>query len=129
MHIVVIDSGKLAGDVDFPMLDLNKYGWQQYLQLEGTDVIDLCWRADIIISVGTPVTREVINKALKLQLIVAAGDDTSHIDIDATRERDIDICNTPGLNPGDIAHSQTICNQVINNINAWLKKQPVNLVT
>lgn len=129
MHIVVIDSGRLAGEADFPMLDLDKYGWQQFKQLDATDVVDRCWRTDVIISVATPVTRAVIDKAHRLQLIIVAGDNTNHIDMTAARERNISACNTPGLNPDIAAECQTICNQVINNINAWLKKQPVNLIT
>ncbi|HEX5636040.1 MAG TPA: hypothetical protein VFY78_03050 [Gammaproteobacteria bacterium] len=129
MHIVVIDSRQLAGEADFPMLDLDKYGWQQFVQLEQTEVADRCWRSDVVISFATPVTREVIDKAFKLQLIIAAGDNTQHIDMDAARQRGITVCNTPGLYPDNAAHSQTICLQVINNINAWLKKQPVNQVT
>lgn len=129
MHIVVIDSSKLAGEADFPMLDIPKYGWQQFVQLEEAEIADRCWRSDVIISVATPVTREVIDKAHKLQLIIAAGDNTSHIDLDAARQRGITVCNAPGLHPDNTAHCQTICNQVINNINAWLKNQPVNLVT
>ena len=129
MHIVVIDSSQLAGEADFPMLDMPKYGWQQFVQLEEAEIADRCWRSDAIISVATPVTREVIDKAFKLQLIIAAGDNTSHIDLDAARQRGITVCNAPGLHPDNTVHCQTICNQVINNINAWLKNRPVNLVT
>jgi len=129
MHIVVIDSSQLAGETDFPMLDMDKYGWQQFMQLEESEVADRCWRSDVIISVATPVTRATIDKAYKLQLIIAASDNTSHIDLDAARERGIAVCNTPGLSPANATQSQTICNQVINNINAWLKKQPVNMIT
>ena len=67
MHIVVIDSSKLAGEADFPMLDMPKYGWQQFVQLEQAEVADRCWRSDVIISVATPVTREVIDRSFKLR--------------------------------------------------------------
>jgi glycerate dehydrogenase len=129
MHVVVIDSNKLAGEVDFPMIEMDKFGWQQFTQLEATEIADRCWRSDVIISVDTPVTREVIDKAFKLQLIIAAGDNAAHIDMEAARLRGIVVCNTPGLDPGDKAQSQNVCDQVINNINAWLKKQPVNMIT
>lgn len=129
MHIVVIDSSQLAGEADFPMLDMDKYGWQQVMQLDEAEVVDRCWRSDVIISMATPVTRAAIDKAYKLQLIIAASDNTDHIDLEAARERGITVCNTPGLSPANAAHSQTICKQVINNINAWLKKQPVNMIT
>ena len=129
MHIVVVDSSKLGGAADFPMLDLPKYGWQQFVQLDARDVVDRCWRSDIVISFATPFTREAIDNAFKLQLIIAAGDNTDHIDLDAARKRGITVCNTPGLDPTNREHTQLICNQVINNINAWLKKQAVNRVT
>lgn len=129
MHVVVIDSNKLAGEVDFPMIDMDKFGWQQFTQLEETEIADRCWRSDVIISVDTPVTREVIDRAFKLQLIIAAGDNAAHIDMEAARQRGIVVCNTPGLDPGNKAQSQNVCDQVINNINAWLKKQPVNMIT
>ncbi|MDQ1363533.1 MAG: hypothetical protein QG652_1394 [Pseudomonadota bacterium] len=129
MHIVVIDSGHLAGEADFPMPDMDKCGWQQFVQLADTEVAERCWRSDVIVSVATPVTRPVIDRAFKLRLIIAAGDNTNHIDLAAARERGITVCNAPGLNPANAAHSQAICNQVINNVNAWLKNQPVNLVT
>ena len=62
-------------------------------------------------------------------MIIATSNDTSHINLEAARQREINVCNTPGLNSGNREHIQQICNQVINNINAWLKKQAINPVT
>ena len=46
MNVVVVDSQLLGTDADFPMLDIAKFGWEQYLNLEGNGVIERCWRAD-----------------------------------------------------------------------------------
>lgn len=128
MHIVVIDSGKLPGETDFPMLEPDKYGWQQFVQRDASEVVDRCWRSDVIVSVTTPVTREIIDKAFKLQLIIAAGDDAQHIDLEAARQRGMTVCHTPGLSAVNTDHGQATGN-LINNINAWLKNQPVNTLT
>ena len=128
MNVVVIDSAHLAGEADFPMLDLPKFGWQQYPEAEASEVPELCWRADIIITVSTPIDQAVINKAFKLKLIAVAGDSYDHIDLEAARKRGIKVCNVPGLDPQEAGTSEQICNQVIENINAFLRGEERNLV-
>ena len=123
MNIVMLDSGQLAGDVDFPEVDLPKFGWQQYVSLDETDVEERCWRADIIISTNTPVTDKVIEEAFKLKLIIAAGDNTDHIDLSAAKARDILVLNVPGFTGDQPQHTDVICKQVVEQINNWLNKQ------
>ncbi len=121
MNIVVVDANRLAGEADFPMLDLPKYGWQQFPELPPAEVIERCWRADVIVSAGTPIDRAAIDKAFKLALIVAAGDDYSHIDAAAARERGIQICHVPGANPAQPGQTAAICNEVIAIIDAFVR--------
>jgi len=83
----MLDSGQLTGEADFPEVNLDKFGWQQYVSLNETEVEERCWRADILISTNTPVTAKVIDEAFKLKLIIAAGDSTEHIDRAAARAR------------------------------------------
>lgn len=128
MNVIMVDAGNLAGDADFPMINLNKFGWQQFIQLDEDEVIERCWRSDIIISAGTPINKQVIDKSFKLQLIVAAGDSYDHIDLDAAAERGIKVCNTPNLIPSNAADTDKLCQQVIDNINAFLENQDLNLV-
>ena len=128
MNVVVVDSGVLGLDADFPMLEINKFGWEQFLDLQGEDVVDRCWRSDIIVSATTPIDRAVIDKAFKLKLIVAAGDTVDHIDLDAARERDITVCHVPGMTAGEPADMEIICNQVVDNINAFIRGEPKNII-
>ncbi len=128
MNIVMLDSGQLAGDVDFPEVKLPKFGWSQFVALPAEEVDERCWRADIIVSTHTPVNAQVIKESFKLKLIVAAGDNTNHIDKPAAKQRGIIICNVPGLTGDNTTDAQTICEQVVTNINAWLDQQPVNVV-
>ena len=128
MNVVVLDSNHLAGEADFPMLDLPKFGWQQYPQAGPQEVPELCWRSDIIITVSTPIDRATIDKAFKLKLIAVAGDSYRHIDLRAAEERGIRVCHVPQADPADAAQTQAICDQVIENINAFLRNEERNLV-
>jgi lactate dehydrogenase-like 2-hydroxyacid dehydrogenase len=122
MNVVVLDAGRLAGEADFPMLDLPKFGWQQYPESAEAEVPELCWRSDIIVSVATPIDKAVIDKAFKLKLIVAAGDSTAHIDTAAAAERGIKVCNVPGADPANRDESARICNTVVEKIDSFLKQ-------
>jgi len=128
MNVVMIDSHNLAGEADFPVLDLDKFGWQQYLHLEQDEVKDRCWRADIIVSAAMPIDCSVIDKAFRLKLIVAAGKNYDHIDLQAAQKRGIKICHVPELDCNDINSSIEICSQVVENINAFIHDRPINLV-
>ncbi len=128
MHIVVVDSGHLAGEADFPTLDLPKFNWQQYPALTKDEVADRCWRADVIVSVDTPIDGSVIDKAVKLKLIVAAGDGYDHVDRAAAHKRGITLCHIPGTDPAAAADTSVICNRVIDTINAYLQDAALNVV-
>lgn len=128
MNIVVVDAAHLAGEADFPMLDVPKYGWQQFPALDPAELAERCWRSDTIVTVNTPIDRAVIDKAFKLALIVAAGDDAGHIDHAAAGERGITVCHIPGANPADAAHVPHICAQVVTTIAAYLRGAPINVV-
>lgn len=127
MNIVVVDAAKLAGEADFPMLDVPKFGWQQFPALTGHELAEHCWRADVIVTVAAPIDRAVLDKAFKLALIVVAGDDYDHVDLAAAQERGITVCHVPGANPADAADTARICTQVVDTIAAYLRGAPVNV--
>jgi len=128
MNIVILDSDSLAGDADFPMVDLPKFGWLQYVETNQELVEDRCWRSDIIVSVSTPINRAVIDKSFKLKLIIAAGNSCDHIDMDAAMERGIKVCNVPDSNPAETGDTELICQQVVENINAFLHGEDRNIL-
>lgn len=129
MNVVVVDAAHLSGEADFPMLELDKFGWQQYPELEGDELAERCWRSDVIISVDTPIDRKVIDKAFKLKLIVVAGEDASHVELSATRERGITVCNVPTGGASDEKGCELICHQVVENINAYIKGEAINVIS
>lgn len=126
MNIVVVDSGQLTGDADFPEVNLPKFGWSQFVELAADEIEERCWRADIIISANTPVTAQVIENCFKLKLIIAAGDNTDHINHEAAKARGITIINIEGLTGDTQENTQSICNLAVQHINSWLDKLPKN---
>ncbi len=122
MNVVVVDSAHLAGEVDFPMIDLPKFGWQQYPGLKPEEIAERCWRADIIVTVTTPIDQAVIDKAFKLKLIAVAGNDGDLIDKAAAEARGIKVTTVSDLRPDDAASSQAICDRVVENINRFIRE-------
>jgi len=128
MNVVVVDGGALSSQADFAPLALDKFGWQQYLRLDDDELVERCWRSDVIVSVATPIDQSVIDGAFKLKLIVAAGEQVDHIDLAAARKRNITVCNVPGLSASGTAADQRLCDQVIEIINAFISGSPQNRV-
>ena len=128
MNIVVLDSDSLAGDADFPEVNLHKYGWLQYVETNQELVGERCWRSDIIVSVSTQIDRAAIDKAFKLKLIIAAGDSYDHIDLDAAMKRGIKVCNVPDSSPDNAGDTGRICEQVVESINAFLQGKDKNII-
>lgn len=40
VKVVVLDGARLPADVEFPPLEVDKYGWEQYPQLSGEDIAE-----------------------------------------------------------------------------------------
>lgn len=128
MNIVLVDSGQLEGMPEFPPIDLPKFAWLEYVDLPPEEIEERCWRADVIVSTNTQINAAVIKDSYKLKLIIAAGDSTEHIDKATAKERGVIVCNVPGLTADNVKNSQTIANQVVNNVHAWLDEKPINVI-
>ncbi|MCW8917224.1 MAG: hypothetical protein OQL08_00190 [Gammaproteobacteria bacterium] len=128
MNVVVIDAANLAGEANFPALNLNKYGWSQYPHVAPEDLDKVIWRCDVIVSAAEAVDKAMLDMAFKLRLIVAAGEATDHIDKEAAAARGIKVCHVPGRDPANPEDDRKICREVVSAINAFLKEQDYNRV-
>ena len=126
--MVVIDNNNIAGDASFPEVDLPKYGWEQYPELDSEDAIMRCWRAEVVISAAHPIDQAVLAKSYQIKLIVAAGDSVEHIDVTAAKKRGIKVCHVPGLDPANADTSDALCAQVINIIDSFYKNDLIHEV-
>ena len=128
MNIVLVDSGQLVGEPEFPAINLPKFAWLEYVALQANEIDERCWRADVIVSTNTPINAKAIEEIYKLKLIVAAGDNSQHIDKAAAKERGVIVCNIPGLTGDNPQDAQKIADQVVDNIHAWLDDKPINVI-
>jgi lactate dehydrogenase-like 2-hydroxyacid dehydrogenase len=128
MNVVLIDAANLAGEANFPSLNLRKYGWSQYLTVLPEDIEKVVWRVDVIVAASAVVDRAMLDKAFKIRLIVAAGDSSDHIDKVTAAERGIKVCHVPGRDPANIGDDRKICREVISAINAFIKDEDYNRV-
>ena len=128
MLVVVVDNKNIAGDSDFPELDLPKYGWEQFPQLDSEEATMRCWRAEVVVSASLPIDKTIIDRSYMLKLIVAAGDSVEHIDISTATARGIKVCHVPGLNPADATSSEKLRHQVIDIIDSFYKNDLIHEV-
>jgi phosphoglycerate dehydrogenase-like enzyme len=70
MHVVVVDRNVLPPDTEFPALAIPRYGWEEYGNLAGSELVARCWRADVIVTFRTPLPPETLAGLVRLKLIV-----------------------------------------------------------
>lgn len=87
---------KIAGDAGHELLLLEKYESQEDLVKAVSDVDAMIVRSD-------KVTKEVVEAAGKLKIVVRAGAGYDNIDLAACTERGVVAMNTPGQNSNAVA--------------------------
>jgi phosphoglycerate dehydrogenase-like enzyme len=112
VKIVVLDSGCLPAGVDFPPLQVDKYGWEQFPQLDADDIVDRCWRADIVVTLGTPIDGVALEKMPRLGLLICAGEACSGVDQAAAFAGGIELLAFPDAQYASIASAQDLCERV-----------------
>jgi D-3-phosphoglycerate dehydrogenase len=92
----VEDIKKICKDIGYDFILLEKYA-------EQSDLVNAVENIDALIVRSDKVTREVINNAKDLKIIVRAGAGYDNIDLEAASEKNIVVMNTPGQNSNAVA--------------------------
>ena len=121
IKVVVLDSRLLPAGVDFPPLDADKYGWEQYPQLQGEDIAERCWRADIVVSLDSAISASELEKMIKIGLLVCAGPACERVDQAAVAARGVELLAFPEVQYGTRAEAQDLCNRVAAAINHYIR--------
>lgn len=121
IKVVVLDSRLLPAGVDFPPLDADKYGWEQYPQLQGDDIAERCWRADIVVSLDSAISASELEKMIKIGLLVCAGPACERVDQAAVAARGVELLAFPEVQYGTRADAQDLCNRVAAAINHYIR--------
>lgn len=93
MNITVLDHAHLPEDVQFPILKATKYSWQEYPQLTSAQIGENCWRTHVIITLGTELPAEVLDKLPMLKLVIEARDGL--VDLETALARGIVVSRPP----------------------------------
>jgi phosphoglycerate dehydrogenase-like enzyme len=121
IKVVVLDAAQLPAGVDFPPLEVVKYGWEQYPQLTGDDIAERCWRADIVVTLGTPIDRPVLEKMIKVGLLICASGACAQVDQAAVAERGVELLAFPDADCTSTTTAQDLCNRVSAAINHYIR--------
>ena len=121
IKIVVLDAARLPAGVDFPPLAAEKYGWEQYPQLAEDDIAERCWRADIVVTLGSAIEAASLEKMIKLGLLICAGDACGRVDQVAATGRGIEILAFPDAPLDSVAGAQTLCQRISAAIDYYIR--------
>lgn len=74
--------------------------WYEMSETEREEALK---EADYFLVATTKITKEMINKACNLKLVQKTGIGVDNIDLEAAKELNIPVCNTPGGNAAGVA--------------------------
>jgi glycerate dehydrogenase len=112
IKVVVVDAAALPGGVDFPPLNIDKYGWEQYPRLSDEEIAERCWRADIVITLTTGIRQEMLQKMIKLGLLICTGKACDLLDQAAARQHGVELLAFPDARLNSVEASQDVCNRI-----------------
>ena len=121
IKVVVLDAGRLPAGVEFPPLKIAKYGWEQYPALSGDDIAERCWRADIIVSLGTSIDRITLEKLHRLKLLISVGEACRSLDQELAGTRGVELLAFMEPIGSDPVAAQAVCNQVSQAVDHYLR--------
>lgn len=123
VKIIVADTAQLPKGVEFLPLEAIKYAWEAYPSLAGEELLDRCWRAEIVVllSSGMRVDRTVMEKMPRLQLLVTVGDAAAQLDQGAARDRGVELLAFSDTFGSDAAAAQDLCNSITQAIDHYIR--------
>jgi hypothetical protein len=62
IKVVVVDAAQLPPGVEFLPLEARKFGWEQYPDSSHDELAERCWKADVLVSLATPIKRKLLEK-------------------------------------------------------------------
>jgi len=121
VKIVVVGSGQLPAGVEFPPLQASRYGWEQYPSLADAELVDRCWRAEIVVLLAPDIVvdRAVLEKLSRLRLLVTVGD-PARLDQGAAGDQGVELLGFPDVLDSDPVRTQELCNRIVWAIDHYL---------
>ncbi len=120
INIVVVDAARLPAGVEFPPLEAARYGWEQYLSLEGEALRERCWRANVLVVLDTAIGAPELAAMPRLELLVAAGGAGAGLDRAVAEARGVRVQTMADADLGDPAAAQALCGRIVAAIDAFI---------
>lgn len=117
MEIVITDGHTLnPGDLDWRVLE--KFGKLTiYDRTEPVTLIERCYKAAIILTNKTVITRELIQSASNLKLIAVTATGYNNVDIAAAKEKAVIVSNVPAYGTFSVAqHAFALLLELVNHV-------------
>lgn len=122
VKIVVVGSVQLPFGVEFPPLEAPKYGWDQYPGLAGAELVERCWRAEIVVLLTSNIVvdRAMLEKVPRLQLLITVGDAAGRLDQGAAYEQGVELLAFPDALASETGGAQELCSRIVRAIDHYL---------
>jgi len=120
LKIVVVDAGLLPRDVEFPPLDMPRYGWEEYPGLDVEGMEERCWRADVVVSLSAAISGDLLKKMHRLGLLITAGEACGRLDQDAATAQGVELLAFPDVDCRDPGDAQDLCNRIVQAIEHYV---------
>lgn len=129
MNIVVLDAQHLPSGVDFPPLQAAKYGWEQYPCLDQEGITERCWRANILISLQTPLSNELLDRLTRVVMVISPDDSKIVMDDAYLGRRNIVWQRIDNRLPGTTAQANVFCERVVQIIDQFILQNSASRTT
>ncbi len=123
VKIVVVGSAQVPPGAEFPPLEAPKYGWEEYPSLGREELLDRCWRSEIVVLLSSdmPVDRAMLEKMPRLKLLVTIADASAQVDQAAARDQGVELLAFPDALGSDVVAAQDLCNRITQAIDHYLR--------
>lgn len=121
VKVVVTDAARLPAGVEFPPLERDSYSWEEYPDLGAADVAERCRNADVVVTLGAPMTSELLEKTTKLGLLICVGEACARMDQSAAASRGVELLAFADADLSDFAAAQDLCDRVSAAIDHYLR--------
>ena len=122
VKIVVVGSAQLPSGVEFPPLEAPKYGWEQCPRLAGAELVERCWRAEIVVLLASNIVvdRAMLDRMPRLQLLITVGDAAGRLDQGAASEQGVELLAFPDALASEPGGAQELCSRIVRAIDHYL---------
>jgi len=121
IKIVVVGSAQLPAGDDFPPLKAAKYSWDQYPAMTGENIVERCWRADIVVALITAIELTTREKMPRFKLLIVAAEAARHLDQEVVQENGVELLIFPAAQCKGAVEAEVLCKRISQAIDQYIR--------